>query len=231
MLADVRREGVDAVVIGGDVVPGPMPLETLLALQQLDVPTHFIHGNGDRYILRALRGLDLAELPNQYHAPMLWCAEQLREHEATLASWPPTLTLDVPKLGQVLFCHATPRNDTEIVLETTSADRMRVAFAGVTAHAVICGHTHMQFDRQVNGVRVVNAGSVGMPFGAPGAYWLLLGPQSMVLRRTEYDLADAARRVRATAFPDAEGFATGSILEPPSVKAMLERFSPHEVRE
>jgi predicted phosphodiesterase len=43
-------------------------------------------------------------------------------------------------------------------------------FEHVRAHVVVCGHTHMQFDRWVGDARVVNAGSVGMPFGEPGAY-------------------------------------------------------------
>ena len=70
----------------------------------------------------------------------------------------------------------------------------------------------MQFDRTIGAVRVVNAGSVGMPFGEPGAYWLLLGPD-LRLRRTSYDLVDAARRIRATAFPGAEEFAAGNVLQ------------------
>src|SRR3712207_7776889 len=47
---------------------------------------------------------------------------------------------------------------------------------------VVCGHTHMQFDRTVDDIRIVNAGSVGMPFAAPGAYWLLLGPDVRPMR-------------------------------------------------
>jgi hypothetical protein len=53
----------------------------------------------------------------------------------------------------------------------------------------------MQFDRKIGATRVVNAGSVGMPFGEPGAYWLLLGPD-VQLRHTDYDLTEAAQRIR-----------------------------------
>ncbi len=58
----------------------------------------------------------------------------------------------------------------------------------------------MQFDRTVDGMRIVNAGSVGMPYGVAGAYWLLLGPEIM-LRRTLYDLEDAAARIKASGWP------------------------------
>jgi hypothetical protein len=81
----------------------------------------------------------------------------------------------------------------------------------------------MQFDRTIGDVRVVNAGSVGMPFGPPGADWLLLGSE-VELRRTTYDLARAAERVRQTAYPQADDFAA-SIIAPPSADAMLAAFT------
>jgi predicted phosphodiesterase len=79
----------------------------------------------------------------------------------------------------VLFCHATPRNDVDIFTERTPEARLVEIFADVDADVVVCGHTHTQFERTIAGKRVVNSGSVGMPYEeAPGAYWLLdLEPQ------------------------------------------------------
>jgi predicted phosphodiesterase len=135
----------------------------------------------------------------------------------------------VDGIGRVLFCHATPRNDTEIFTRVTAEERLRPVFDGLDAALVVCGHTHMQFDRTVGNVRVVNAGSVGMPFGAPGAYWLLLGPD-VELRRTTYDLAAAAGRIRATGYPQADTFAERFIMRPPAEDAMLEAYSQSELR-
>ena len=87
----------------------------------------------------------------------------------------------------------------------------------------VCGHTHVQFDVRVGRTRVVNAGSVGMPFEKPGAYWLLLDG-GVELRRTEYDLEEAADAVRRTAFPNAEEFASVYILNPPD---MLDTFTQY----
>ena len=87
----------------------------------------------------------------------------------------------------------------------------------------------MQFDRSIGRIRVVNAGSVGMPFQDPGAYWLLLGPD-VQLRRTSYDLAAAAERIRATKYPQAEEFAARNVLQPPSERAILEMFSQAELK-
>ena len=102
-------------------------------------------------------------------------------------------------------------------------------FAGLGAALVVCGHTHMQFDRKVGTTRVVNAGSVGMPFGQPLADWLLLGPE-VELRHTRYDLPKAAERIRATNYPQAEDFARNSILQPPTEEAMLGAFSRVELK-
>jgi diadenosine tetraphosphatase ApaH/serine/threonine PP2A family protein phosphatase len=102
-------------------------------------------------------------------------------------------------------------------------------FDGLTVPLVICGHTHMQFDRTVGRIRVVNAGSVGMPFGVPGAYWLLLGPD-VQLRRTPYDLTKAAERIRGTSYPQARDFAAHNVLHPPSEEETLRVFANGELR-
>jgi hypothetical protein len=145
-----------------------------------------------------------------------------------LSGWPASLRAEVDGVGAVLFCHATPRSDSEIFTRLTAAERLAPIFGGLGVSTVVCGHTHMQFDRTVAGVRVVNAGSVGMPFGAAGAHWLLLGPD-VHLRRTMYDLVGAAARIRRTAYPQAEEFASASVLQPPSEDDMLAAFARAEL--
>lgn len=225
VLDDVRRAGVDEVVVGGDVVPGPMPREALARLLELEVPVRFIRGNGEREVLAWMRGTESDAVPERFREVMRWVARQLGpEEERVLAGWPETLRATVEGVGEVLFCHATPRSDTEVFTRATPEERLLPVFAGAGAPVVVCGHTHMQFDRSVGAVRVVNAGSVGMPFGAPGAYWLLLGP-GIQLRHTPYDLAAAAERIRATDYPQAEDFAAHNVLRPPSEQEMLDAFS------
>jgi putative phosphoesterase len=225
VLDDVRRSGVDRIVVGGDVVPGPMPRETIDCLTSLDLPIDFIHGNGDRVVRAAMAGVEPTEVPVPFRDVIHWTASQLDSAHATvLSAWPPTLRVHVAGIGNVLFCHATPQNDRDIFTRLTPEDRVLSMFDGVDANLVVCGHTHMQFERTVGTVRVVNAGSVGMPFGEPGAYWLLLGPD-IELRRTAYDLDRAAGRVRATTYPKAEEFATQNILRPPSEETMLAAFT------
>ncbi len=129
----------------------------------------------------------------------------------------------------MLFCHATPQNENDVFTKLTPEERLSPILREVNASVVVCGHTHMQFDRMIGKVRVVNAGSVGMPFGKPGADWLLLGP-NIQLQHTTYDLSKAAERIRATKYPQANQFADRNILQPPSEAEMLETFAKAELK-
>lgn len=230
VLEDIRLAKAERIVVGGDVLPGPMPRETIQFLLNLDIPVQFIHGNGDREVLARMRGIETSGVPEKFRSVIDWTAQQLQpEHEQLLAAWPSTLQLDIGGLGTVLFCHATPRNDTEIFSRNTPEERLTPVLAGVHANMVVCGHTHMQFERKVGATRILNAGSVGMPFGQPGADWLLLGP-GVEFRHTSYNLTRAAERIRATAYPQAEDFVQHNILHPPAEKDMLEAFSRVELR-
>lgn len=225
VLEEIRRSKVELVVVGGDALPGPMPCETLSRLQDLGLPAKFIQGNGDREVLAVRAGTDSNAVPAPYRPVMQWVARQLTpEHAEFIASWPKTIEVDIDGLGEVLFCHATPRSDTELLTRLTPDDRLIAVFAGLNARAVVCGHTHMQFERRIEGISIFNAGSVGMPFGTPGAHWLLLGP-NVQFRHTRYDLAKAAARIRKTTYPQAEDFATNHVLHPPSEERMLDAFT------
>ena len=230
VLEDVRRADVDLVVVGGDVLPGPMPRETLDCLFDLDLPIQFIRGNGDRITLEEGAGENVVGLPEAIRATVRWNAAQLNPADVRrINAWPETLRLHIDTLGDVLFCHATPRNDTEIFTRLTPEDRLLAIFELADASVVVCGHTHMQFDRMIGRSRVVNAGSVGMPYADPAAYWLLLGP-GVELRRTSYDLERAAERVRATSYPQAREFADNDILHPRSEREMLELLGSVEIK-
>jgi predicted phosphodiesterase len=233
VLEEIRQAKVDCVVVGGDVFPGPLPRETIQCLLDLEIPTQFIHGNGDREVLAQMSGLQTdwyRSAPEHWREPVRWTAQQLdTQHQRLLEGWPPTCRIMIPGLGDVLFCHATPRNDTEIFTRLTSDDRLLPIFEGLGVSMLVCGHTHMQFDRMVGTTRVVNAGSVGMPFGEPGADWLLLNPD-VQLRHTRYDLARAAERIRGTTYPQAEGVASWNVLHPPSEEETLAAFTRAELK-
>ena len=225
VLADIRQADVDLVVVGGDVVPGPMPVETLDYLDRLEIPSLCIRGNGEREVLALLDGESSVAVPESYLPAMRWVARQLQpEHVQRIRNWPLSVTVEVSGVGPVLFCHATPRRDAELFTRLTPDEELIPAFGSLAVPTVVCGHTHMQFERRIAGCRVCNAGSVGMPFGAPGAYWLLLGPD-VSFRYTAYDVQAAAARIQETSYPQAAEFAAGNVLNPPSEGQMLEVFA------
>jgi putative phosphoesterase len=230
VLDEVRAARPDLIVIGGDVIPGPMSRESLDRVLSLDLPARYILGNCEVGALALMRGGDPAALHEQARASMVFAAGELdARHAEAMAAWPKTTRLHLPAIGDVLFCHATPRNENEIFTRLTAEDTLRPIFDAAGAALVVCGHTHMPFDRMVGRTRVVNAGSVGMPFGEAGAYWALIGP-AVELKRTVYDLRAAADRIQATAYPQADAFAAGNVVAPPTEQQMLDAFSRVELR-
>ena len=178
----------DLILVGGDVVAGPWPAETLGRLRALGDRALFIRGNADREVVEPSREGRAGGPPP---GVMEFVRERLTVDQLEfLAALPLTETVKVDGLGEVLFCHATPRSDEELLTRISPDERWLAALAGVEATVVVCGHTHVQFDRMIDGYRVVNAGSVGMPYERePGAYWLVLGPD-VELRRTACDVPD-----------------------------------------
>lgn len=190
VLADPWLAAAERIVIGGDALDGPMPVQVLELVGELGERALYVRGNGER-------------------EPAEWTAAQLGEERlAATAAWPLTASLEVDGLGAVCFCHGSPRSDEEIVTALSPPERIRPMLEGVAERVVVGGHTHVQFDRLVDGVRIVNAGSVGMPYeSAPGnAFWCLLGPD-VELRRTAFDASAAADRIARSGMPDAAAWA------------------------
>ena len=236
VLAELGDQRIDRIVLGGDVLPGPMPGDTLERLHAIGVPVSAIYGNGELAVLAQLDAADPtavtywgttsgAPLPEKYREWIRWTARQLRPDEAdTIRHWPKTLRLHIDGIGDALFCHGTPTSETDVFTRLTPEDVLLPLFKDLGASLVVCGHTHMQFDRMIGATRVVNAGSVGSPFGRTGADWLLLGPD-VELRHTSYDLEACAAVIRTSTFPGAHEFAEMNVLNPPAEAAMLEAFT------
>ena len=203
-----EADAADLIVVGGDFALGPMPAETVDRLRALGDRVRFIRGNADREV-----GTQEA-----------WQREPFGEERLRfVAELPETVALEVDGLGRVLFCHGSPRSDEEIITAVTPEERLGRILAGVAEPVVVCGHTHHQFDRSVHGVRVVNAGSVGMPYeGRPGAFWAMLGPD-VELRTTAYDLDAATAAIAATGYPGADEL-VDTLRNPPGADEVARHF-------
>jgi putative phosphoesterase len=197
VLADPRASNPDVVVIGGDAVPGPEASVTLDRLQAISLPVRWVRGNGEREVAAAVGGDPLADDPSARTAAIT--ARELGARRAqALGELPLTRELD-----GILFCHASPRRDDEMLTRLSTAQRWSDALGGVDAGLVVAGHTHQQDDRIVAGRRFVNAGSVGLPYEGDGAArWLWIDDGVPVLRTTQYDAASAGARFLADDWPD-----------------------------
>ena len=199
VLAEVPEDAV--IVVGGDFVGGPWPRQTLERVRDLGDRALWLRGNADREAAADVR----VGMSDEARRSLEWSAKELTEEQRRfIRALPEDQVVEVDGLGPTLFCHGSPRSDEEIITAVTSEERLRAILAGVTAPTVVCGHTHHQFDRLVDETRVVNAGSVGMPYeGRPGAYWALLGP-AVEFRRTAYDVDAMLDSMGKTDYPDAE---------------------------
>jgi predicted phosphodiesterase len=222
VLAEPDVASADAVVLLGDIALGPMPAPTLDRLAALGDRAVWVHGNCEREMVTAFDG---GEVPGPFAADAVATAALIgRAHRDRLDGLPLTVTLDIDGLGPALFCHASPRRDDEMLLVDSPPERWAAALHGVGAAVVVCGHTHMPFDRLAGGRRVVNPGSVGMPYGHPGAAWALVGP-GVTLRQTRYDADAAATVIGASGHPGAQQWAAEYVLNQYSDTEALEAFT------
>jgi predicted phosphodiesterase len=217
VLDELPSEDVDVVLVGGDVLPGPMPEETLGMLRGLP-SARFVMGNGDRQTVAAYDSPPAAPsqpVTDPVERAASWAAGRLStEGRDFLAAFEATVTLDIEGLGPTLFCHGSPRSDEEIITSITSNDRLRPMLSGVRESTVVCGHTHRQFEHRLDERMVLNAGAVGMPYeGDAAAFWLLLGPDAS-FRRTEYDVSRALSLFRGNGLPDLDELLRESLVEP-----------------
>jgi diadenosine tetraphosphatase ApaH/serine/threonine PP2A family protein phosphatase len=178
----------DAIVFGGDYIYGPYPRETVARIRSLDA--QWVRGNCE----------DLAEE---------WERAELAPGDL---DWLQSLPLSVV-VGGVLYCHATPTDNTPITTAATPDEVVAATFAGHSGTIVI-GHTHHQFDRRVGDLRIVNAGAVGMPYeGDVAAYWTLVDDGEPRAMRTPFDVERAIRETSASGWPKAPAFVAENLQQ------------------
>jgi putative phosphoesterase len=209
-LAEAEREGVDAIVVGGDIASGPPQPREVVELVRSLPNTHCIRGNADR-----LRDPEFGD-----DEGLAWLLEQLDDDQV---EWLVTLPFSAV-LDDTLYVHATPVDDTTMVTELTTDEKLAGLLRDVEQRRVVAGHTHMQLERRVGETLFVNAGSIGWPYeGRPGAFWALLG-DGVEFRSTDYDRERAAELIRGSGHPRAEEIAVENILESPTRAEALEVF-------
>ncbi len=216
VLEEIANEDVDLIIVGGDVVSGPMPKETLALLQNVKTSTRYILGNAESEVIRYLNGEEVNGLSERANEEAQWVSTLLSaENVELIKGWSTIEKIQSKELGTLLFCHGTPQSNVEIFTKVTPDEKLELLFENVDASVVVCGHSHMQFDRNIENIRIVNAGSVGMPFGKTGADWLLID-SSIHFKHTDYNIEKAAKRILKSNYPHAESFVENNVLKAPS---------------
>lgn len=232
VLAQPEVETAERIVVTGDIAAGPEPIAVLDRLLALGERVVLVRGNADRELVELVDGGNTA-IPDPI-AP--WAADRLATRPdlvRLLRDLPHPVTLDIEGFGPVLFCHGSPRDDDEVVLVDTHAQRWLEALAGVPdeVRTVVCGHTHMPFVRLVDTRLVINPGSVGMPYGGPGAHWAMLDRGAVSLHIAAFDVATARREIVARCnYPDVEEWTDYFLNSRASDLEALAAFGPRDGR-
>jgi predicted phosphodiesterase len=219
VLADPRAADPDLVVVGGDAVPGPFGRAALARLDALSHDVKWVRGNGEREVSTALDDPAPADDDMAARTAAITAIEIGVDQARALGELPLTVELD-----GVLYCHASPRRDDEMLTRLSPPERYERALSEVGAGLVVAGHTHQHDDRTVAGVRFINAGSVGLPYEGDGsARWLWVADGVPELRHTAYDSVRAGERMLAAGWPD-EVSIRASLIQPVEPIVITELF-------
>lgn len=231
VLAEPAVQGADLIVVTGDHTWGPQPVEVLDRLVELGDRVLLIRGNADRELLQMAQGIDVGLGDD---ALSVWGAAQLSPVQLELlANMPEQLVLDLPGFGPVLFCHATPRNDEEVVLVDSRTERWKEVLQNTPAEVqtIVCGHTHMPFMRLADGRTIINPGSVGLPYGRPGAHWAVFRDGAVTLARTLINVDDMITEITAgSSFPQVTEWLEEVLRRPATDTEALLAFGPRDGR-
>lgn len=176
VLATAERRGFARILVAGDLCfPGPKPLETWRRLTQAQATC--VQGVGDR----ALATLDLANVRarSEHERARLGRLEEVRTELgqlilARIARLPQRAQIPLEDGSELLLVHGSPADPLEPITHDMTDDEVASLLGDLVpgrgappsqprprADVVICGGSHVPFDRTVAGIRVINVGSVG----------------------------------------------------------------------
>lgn len=204
VLAEIEGRGpFDAVVNAGDLVyGGPRPREAIDLLMRRGDPT--VLGNTDVWI----GGME----PGGGET-VAWARRQLEPgHEAFIRGLPPAHRIEPPGGPPLVVVHATPTSLSDLIVPDAPEHAVRAVFEQARTRALVYGHIHRAYVREVAGGVIVNAGAVGFPFdGDPRASFAVLRLEDGRWRaeniRVPYDHEAVAKELAASSHPDGRTFA------------------------
>ena len=197
VLADIDQQVAAQIFCAGDLVgQGPHPNQVVSRVRKAGIPA--ILGNQEIEV-RTLA--DRGRPDPKRH--MLWTIAVLkRKNREYLLGLPGDRDLEVEGIA-IHLVHGSPRGTFDAMHPSLTSQTLRAWFpAGKPRPSVLVGgHSHVPFVRRVEGMLVVNAGSVGRPFdGDPRASWALLeleeGRARARIRRVGYPVAETVKAMK-----------------------------------
>lgn len=163
VLATAERRGYDKLLVAGDLCfPGPEPLETWRRLTQAGAIC--VQGVSDR----ALATLELATVRprSEHERARLDRVAQVRTELGELiltrlARLPQTFRLPLDDGSELLLVHGSPKDPMDPFSHDMSDEELGALLGDDPADLIVCGGSHVPFDRVVAGARIINVGSVG----------------------------------------------------------------------
>jgi predicted phosphodiesterase len=215
VLDDLAAEGgADQTIVLGDLaVFGPDPVGVLTLLKGRE-PIYHVCGNTDRYLVekRYPGGSGKPGWQTQVLASFPWTADRLGGNGLQfLAGLPRQQRLFLTEVHSILAVHGSPHSDEENIRPDTPEEELSQMVADSPSfNLLLCAHTHLPVNRVVAGRRIVNVGSVGLPFdGDPRASYAIVhlqpgGDYGVEFRRVDYDVEAVVSELFAVAHPAAE---------------------------
>ena len=145
VLAELEGERLDGIIVAGDFVGGPHPVETMQMLR--DLGAWMIRGNGDNDLIQLRTGRAPAEWSTILQFSLLRWADT-RINQATfdlIASLPEQRVVQLPGTDAIRVVHGSPQHPSESLFPDRDPAALDRALSQITEPVMVCGHTHLQW--------------------------------------------------------------------------------------
>ena len=217
VLRDLERRDIDGIIVAGDFIGGPQPVETIRLLRARR--TWMIRGNSDDNLLRLGNGLaPQAWHSSRQYALLRWARRHIDEDTfGLLQSLPQQRVVQVPARAAIRVVHGSPRDPYESIFPEREPATLDAALAQVDEPVFVCGHTHIPWKVDLPGRLALNPGAVCGPLnGKTGAQYALLtwqdGHWQADHRVVEYDLEQIRAAFRESGLLEHGGALARSFL-------------------
>jgi len=193
VLADLQQFPVHGILVAGDMVAGPNPVEVMQRLQQLNC--WMVRGNNENYLLR----FDSGDAPECWYTSRQWAFIRWNYEQTdkdtleTIRALPEQRVISLPGKDPIRVVHGSPRDSNEHLYPAYDDSLLKIALEDTSEPVLVCGHTHIPWQERRDGCLIFNPGAVSFPLnGEKGAQYVILdwqdGKWEVEFRSVDYEL-------------------------------------------